>query len=242
MFSPGIPPSVLRARRAELDEGRAFELLKATHLREEVKRDPTLRREIELEAWQKLQVRRHYAFEDMEDSALRRCSFLNLRSHKLFWAWRKQAKMELQQLRETEQSSKERMAQIMDAFLLARENEARDPYTFDDSTDTSVLPITTPAAFALKYTPEHRPWFQSGARESILPSACPPGKRFSLCEILQIPCKPEHYRWLNKSVGPGLIKDSGSGDRTPQKRLGLWPHLAKLMWRDKVGASHVVGD
>ena len=126
MFSAGTPPSALLARRAKLEEERASELLKAKHLREEVKRDPTLQREIELGAWQKLEVQRRYAFAEMEDSESQRIT--SLRSHKLFWAWRKRARMELRQLSETEQSSPERMAQIMDTFLLARENAARDPY------------------------------------------------------------------------------------------------------------------
>ena len=52
MFSAGTPPSALRARIAKLEEERASEVLKAKHLREEVKRDPTLRREIEQETWQ----------------------------------------------------------------------------------------------------------------------------------------------------------------------------------------------
>ena len=229
------------ARAAEMEEERASELLKVKNLREEVKRNPTLHRQIELEAWRKLEVQRDYAFQQMEDIELHRLGWA-FSAHKMFWAWRKQAQKEWQQLRETEQSSKERLEQIMDNFLLAKEKEARNPYMVEYTDYQKVLPITTPAAFALEHyhTPELHLWFKSRAAKIVSPSTWPPGKRFSLCDILQTPCKLEHHPWMKESVGLELLKGSGCGDRTIQKRLGLWQHLAKLMWRDNVGPSHVV--
>ena len=208
-LSVGTPPSVLLARIAELEERQASELLKAQKFREEVKRNPALRKEVELEARQQLETQRDDAFSRMEDFELHRLS--GLREHKRFAAWRKQAKMELRQLRETERLNRENTTQNIDAILSASAKLAQDianTGAVDESTPsgwpaymTDILPITTPAAFALKYQDTPESWFELAAGQMISPPTCPPGKRFSLGEILQIPCKPEHYRWLKVGVG-----------------------------------------
>ena len=232
VISTGTPASVLRARAAKVEEERESEVLKAKQLREEVKTNPVLRKELETEARQKLEAQRDYAFSQMEGRELERVHGMGsipgqIAASKLFCAWRKQALLELQQLRETERSSTEHLAQLTDAFLLAKENMARHLYHTDEdygSTTSSylgetmdVLPITTFQAFALKHQhpPEHPSWIRSGARKIAWSSTWPPGKRFSLRQTPQIAWRLEHYHWLKEGAGLRLVNDSSCEDPLP---------------------------
>lgn len=252
LFLCGLPATVLqtRAATARATEERDSEVLKAKQLREEVQRNPTLRKEVETEAQQKLEAQREYAFSQMQQLGLLRINLLDsiprqLTASKVFCAWREQAQLELQQLREREQSSTEHLAQLTDAFLLAKENMAQNLYRIDEdygSTTASylgetmdVLPITTPEAFALKHqqAPEYPSWIRSRAGRMDWSSTWPPGKRFSLRQAPQIPWRLEHYRWLKEGAGLRLFNDSSCDDRTPQSGIRPGAHLANLMWRDR---------
>ena len=232
VISSGTPASVLRVRAAKVEEERESEVLKVKQLREEVKRNPALRKEVETEAQQKLEAQREYAFSQMKDCEFHRINGLGsfprqIAASKVFCAWRKQALLELQQLRETERSSTEHLAQLTDAFLLAKENMARHLYHTDEdygSTTSNylgetmdVLPITTPEAFALKHQhpPEHPSWIRSGVGAMAWSSTWPPGKRFSLRQTPQISCRPEQYRWLKEGAGLQLVNDSSCDDPLP---------------------------
>lgn len=166
------PPLWIHAYRLwyqgeEIDkERRAQKLQKAEQLRKELESNPALCEEMELEAWRKVEARRDYAFHQMEDMELHRIFglgsiFRELPAHKVFWAWRKQALSELQQLREAERSSREKLAQDPDALLAAKkdmirhftstdEREEDDPASWSTYSEyhTRILPITVPAEFA----------------------------------------------------------------------------------------------
>ena len=58
----GTPASVLRARAAQVEVDSPSEVLKVKQLREEVRRTPALRKEVETEARQRLELQRDYAF------------------------------------------------------------------------------------------------------------------------------------------------------------------------------------
>ena len=145
----------------------------------------------------------------------------------------------------TERSSTEHLAQLTDAFLLAKENMARWGYLADrdyGSTTSSflgdimdVLPITTLDAFAQKYQPppEQPSWIRSRIEKMAWSSTSPPGKRFSLRQMRQILWRPEHYRWFKEGAGLRLFSDASGDDRTPQKGPRIWAQLAGLMWADK---------
>ena len=251
------PPSVLLANSARTREKRDSEILKVKQLREEIKTNPTLRKEVETEARQKFEAQRDYAFSQMRDSELRRIHCWGsisrqIAASKVFCAWWKQAQLELEQLRETERSSTEHLARITDALLLAKEDMAWDRYPMDrdhGSTTSSylvyfmdVVPITSLDAFAQKHQhpPEHPSWIKSRAEKMDWSSTSPPGKRFSLRQMAQILWRPEHYRWLKEGAGLRLFKDSSCDDRTPQNGLRPWAHLADLIWADRGAKGHVV--
>ena len=239
ILSP-VPMTVRRTRAwaaewsKEWNKERDAEILKVKQLWEQVKTNPTLRKEVETDARQKLEAQRDYAFSEMEDHELRRihdrASISNqIAASKIFCAWRKQALLELQQLRETEEerSSAEHLARLTDAFLLAKENMARDWYLVDEdygSTTSSylgetmdVLPITTLDAFAQKHKrpPEHPFWIRSRAGKMVWSSTWPPGKRFCPRQTSQITWRPEYHRWLKEGAGLRLCSDSSCDDRTP---------------------------
>ena len=204
------------ARRACIaqEEQRRLEVLKAEQLGKNLERNPALRHEMQLEAQRKLEVQRDFAFQQMQDGELLRVFGLRSRSptqeiagHKQFWAWRKQAKSELEQLRETERVSRERSAQDIDASIHPRRSSPIQPTNTGESHVTTslsyqdhitnILPITTPAAFALKQQSKQD---QSGTEEKGSSCGRPPGRRISVCEIPQVQCKPEHYGWLQKGL------------------------------------------
>ena len=229
----GLPASVKHAHRAEVEDERASEILKAKQLREEVKKNPALRKEVEKEARQKLEAQREYAFSQMQYRELLGINFpgsisRQISASKLFCAWRKQALLDLQQLRERERSSTEHLAQLTDAFLLAKENMARHRYRTDEDYGSiassylaetmDVLPITTLDAFARKHQqpPEHPSWIKSRAGKMMAWSSTrPPGKPFSLRQTPRIPCRPEHYRWLKEGAGLRLVNDSRCDEPLP---------------------------
>ena len=225
-FGGASSPSVRLDVLAREEERRATELLKAEQFRKELGKKPALRQQVQEEAQRKLEARRDSAFKHMEDMELHRV-FSGGSTHKRFWAWRKQAVLELQQLRETERLG---MAQGTDTLIPPMENvtwdhtdtgESRLCITFKDPTDiTNILPITTPAQFALQqqHTPDHSPCSRSGSL------GLPPGKRISFCDMPQIRCDPEHYCWLRQSVSLRLVKGSSRG------KSRLWTQLASLMW------------
>ena len=239
MILAPFPMTVRRTRawaaewHKEWNKERDAEIQKVKELREQVKTNPTLRKEVETDARQKLEAQRDYAFSEMEDHELRRIHYRasisdQVAASKLFCAWRKQALLELQQLRETEErSSAEHLAQLTDAFLLAKENMARHWYLVDEdygSTTSSylgetmdVLPITTLDAFAQKHKRprEHPSWIRSRAGKMAWSSTSPPGKRFCPRQTPQTTWRPEHYRWLKEGAGLRLFSDSSRDDRTP---------------------------
>ena len=244
-------PSVRLAILAQEEERRATELLKAKQFREELGKKPALRQQVRMEAQRKLEARRDSAFKHMEHMELQRIFCVGsiprqITAHKRFWAWRKQAVLELQQLRETERLG---MAQGTDTFIPPMENvtwdhtdagESRVSITFKDPTDiTNILPITTPAEFALKqqHTSDHSPGFRSGTEEMPSSPGLPPGRRILFSDMSQIRCDPEHYRWLRQSVSLRLVKGSSRG------KSRLWTQLASLMWSiDGVAASQAAGN
>lgn len=118
------------------------------------------------------------------------CVFREIEAHKRYWAWRKQAVLELQQLRETQRLSGEHLACAAEEKVIwdpAGTGESNISITLKHPTDTSdILPITTPAAFALKqqHASDPRTCFRSGTEEKASPfGRQPPGKRFSFCEM-----------------------------------------------------------
>ena len=194
-----------------LEEQRISEILKAEQLARDCETDPTFRHEMQLEGQRQLEHQRDVAFENMQYHYL--MSVWSFAGHKQYWAWYKQAKLELQQLRETERLDRERRAQETDIFPLLRSNslsqasqqsinsyESRiQPYPPDRTAE--ILPITTPAAFRLKHPPpQPRPWFQSNTEKKASTKVEPPGKRFSAREMPQFRCKPEHYNWIQKGL------------------------------------------
>ena len=250
----GINPSVRPAIIAREEERRATELLKAEQFRKDLGKKPALRQKVQMEAQRKLESRRDSAFQQMEDTELHRIYSAGsitrqIAAHKRFWAWRKQAVLELQQLRENERLGRENLAQGTDTFIPAVEKvtwdhtdtgESRVSITFSDPTDiTNILPITTPAEFALKqqHTPDPSPLSRSGTEGMASSLGFPPGKRISLCEMPQTRCNPEHYRWLRQSVSVRLVKGSS------RKKPRLWTQLARLMWSiDGVAADQAAGN
>ena len=215
--------------KIDMERKQKVELLKAEQTKRECERDPALRRKWELEAQQRREAQQDYAFGQMEDQELSRIYLTRggMAAHKLFWAWRKQALSELQQLRETERSNQEHLAQITDTLLFAKANVALNPDNEGDSyiSTTSgypahindVLPVTTLAAFALKHQHSPERLYRSGAGGGKASSTrWRPGKRFSIPQIL---CKPEYYRWLEIGAGLGLVRDSGYDDRIQRGEL-----------------------
>lgn len=212
--------------------------------------NPTLRQKVQLEAQQKFEAQQDVAFQQMQDWELFRIyrigsMYREIKAHKLFWAWRKQAVLEVQQLQETQRTSRKHL----DAFLPAIEKVDWDDgdigerdvdITWNLPTDANkILPITTPAAFALK---QECMSFRSGTEESADSLGRPPGKRFSFCEMPRIQCKAENYRWLQESVGLGLVKGLSYDDQRTQNRFGLWTLLARFMWKGEVADSRIVKD
>lgn len=222
--------SLRRARIAAGEEGRAEGLQDAEQLIEEMKRNPALCRKMQVKAQQELEVQRDLAFQRMED--IERHRIYSLRSisqqiagHKLFWAWREQALLEFRHLRQTERLDGD-----------GDGDESCISTTSNNPADTAnILPITTPAAFALRHhTPELLPWFRSGAGGTASSFGCPLGKRISFREMSQNRCNPKHYSWLKESVEFRLTKDPSCDDRTTQRS---WPQLASLFWTDGLAAS-----
>ena len=251
------PGSVLVENSVRMQEQRDSEVLKAKQLREDIKTNPTLRKEVEMEARQKFEAQRNYVFSQMTGRELRRIHgrgaiSQQIAASKVFCAWRKQALLEVEQLRETERSSTEHLARITDAFLLAKEDMAWDWYLVDRDYGSAtssylgyfidVLPIACLDAFVQKHQhpPEYPSWIQSRAEKMAWSCTSPPGKRFSLRQMAQTLCRPEHYRWLKEGAGLRLFNDSSCDDRTPQNGLGPWAHLADLMWADRCAKDHVV--
>ena len=231
------PPAVRLARIAEeerrlAEEDRrvAEELRNAEQLKEELKTNPALRRKMQPKLHQELEIERDLAFQRMEDDELKSINGLpsliqQITGHKLFWKWREQALLELRHLRQTERL------------------DADDGWIFtmlDNSADTAtILPITTPAAFALQqqqHAPKRLPWFRFGAGGMASSSVAwqPPGKRFSFRAMSQIGCKPEHYRWLKEGVETRFTKDQSCRDETTRR---FWPYLARLFWTDGSGCE-----
>ena len=253
----GPPVSARPSFIAHQQEVRASELLKREQFIKKVEETPALRQGMQLEAQRKFEAQQDLAFQRMQDAELLRIyhipyMFRQIKAHKRFWAWRKQAALELQQLRETQRLSTEHLERTTDSFISAIEKVTWDPVDTGESsnsitlkytTDTAnVLPITTPAAFALKYehTSDSRSWFRSRTEDTASPFGRPPGKRFSFCEMPQIQCKPGHYRWLQESVKLRLVKGLSYGDQTPRSNFGLWTQLENLMWKSEVATSHTV--
>ena len=253
----GNPVSTRPAFIAAREEVRASELLRREQFIHKVEENPALRQVIMLEAERKFEAQQVVAFQKMEDTELQRIyrmpnMFQQIEAHKRFWAWRKQAVLELQQLREAQRLSGEHRERITDTFISAIEKVTWEPVDTGDSYNTitlkytpdtyNILPITTPAAFALKYQDmsDSRPWFRSRNEEMVSPLSRPPGRRFSLCEMPQIQCDPKHYRWLQESVKLTLVKDSSYSDQTPRKGFGLWTQLARLMWKGEIAINDIV--
>ena len=225
LFMATTPGSQLIANWAQMQEERDSEVLKVKQLREEIKTNPTLRKEVETEARQKFEAQRDYAFSSMTSLELAKIHFRGgisqqIAASKVFCAWRKQALLELEQLRERERSSTEHLGRITDAFLLAKEDMAWDWYRMDTDYGSAtssylayfmnVLPITRLDAFAQKHQhpPEHPSWIKSRAGKMAWSSTSPPGKRFSLRQMAQTLWRPEHYRWLKEGAGLRLFSDS----------------------------------
>lgn len=165
IFFAGNSPSVLQFRRIALEEQRQSEVLKAEQLAKECETNPILRHAMQLEAQRKVEAQRDFAFQQMQDLELHRIYYLpsptqEIPAHKQFWAWRKQAKSELVQLRETECLSREQLAQDTDTFTHQRGNSCSQANNTSESLispspscpndNSNILAITTPAAFALK--------------------------------------------------------------------------------------------
>lgn len=218
---------------------------------EEVEKNPALRLQMHLDAQRKFEAQQDDVFQWMQDRELLGIFHsgtmeVEIQAHKRFWAWRKQAVSEMQQLRETQKLNSDTFTRRIEkltwepADIEEDTGERRISVTLKCPMDfANVLPITTPVAFRARqhYTSDRRPWFRSGT-EGKASTGRPPGKRFSFCEMPQIQCKPEHYRWLRESVGLRLVKGLSYDDQAPQSRLGLWTQLTKLMWKGEVATSH----
>ena len=242
--------------RAAHEEQRASELLRRDQFIRKVEENPALRQAMQPEAQRKLEKQQDVAFEQMQGTELNRiysigCRFQEWEARKCFYAWRRQARLELQQLRETQRLSAEHLGRTTDNFISALEGvtwypldtgESHNTITLEYATNTVDLPITTPAAFALTYQSDSRPWFRSRNEETVSPLGRPPGRRFSLCEMPQIHCDPQHYRRLQESVEIRLVKGSSDADQTPRKGFGLWTQLARLMWKGEVATNDTVKD
>ena len=195
-------------RKVALEEQRIAEILEAEQLARDCETDPVFRHEMQLEGQRQLEQQRDAAFENMQYQFLLRAR--SFADHKQYWAWYKQAKMELQQLRETERLEREHGAQETDIFPLVRNNplspqsrkayESRiQPYPPDRTAE--ILPIVTPEAFRLQHPlPQPRPWFEFNAEKKVSIKVEPPGKRFSAREMPRFRCKPEHYTWIRKGL------------------------------------------
>lgn len=155
----------------------------------------------------------------MQDLELQRIYHLpsptqEIAGHKQFWAWRKLAKSELEQLRETERLSREQLAQDTDTFTPPRESSSSQPTNTGESRaspslncpndSTNILRITNPAAFALMQQSTPDPLATEKKPSSF---GHPPGKRYSVCQMPKVQCKSEHYSWLQKSLGLRMVKD-----------------------------------
>ena len=225
--------SVRLARIAEEERRLAEELRDAEQLKEELRTNPALRRKMQPIALQELESQRDFAFQQIQDGLRRSICHQGslsqqIASHKLFWKWREQALRELRHLRQTERLDED------DRWIFTMLENRADTAT--------ILPITTLDAFALQqqqHAPEPLPWFHFGAGGTASPVGWPPGKRFSLREMSQNGCKPEHYRWLKESVEIRLFKDQSCRDRTTQRS---WPRLASLFWVDGSAASRTGKD
>ena len=190
-----------------LEEQRILEILKAEQLARECETDPTFRHEMQLEGQRRLERQRDAAFENMQYQYLVR--LWTFADHKQYWAWYKQAKMELQQLRETKRLEREHRPQETDIFPLLRNNplspQSRKAYEsrlqpYPPYRTAGILPITTPEAFQLQHPPpQPRPWFKFNT-EKVLTKVEPPGKRFSARKMTRCRCNPEHYTWIQKGV------------------------------------------
>lgn len=229
----GNPPSVRPSYIAHQEEVRASKSLLRERLVKEMEKNPALRQEIQLEARRKFEAQQDVAFQQMQDSELLRIygmgsMWQEIEAHKRFWAWRKQAVLELQQLRETQRLSGGELLTPSETFVpgiekvtweLVDTGTSNFSITLKCSTNiANILPITTPAALALKQrdSSDRRPWFRFGT-ETVSPIHRLPRKRFSLREIPKIQCRPEHYRWLQESVRLRLVKGLSYDDQTPRK-------------------------
>ena len=189
------------------EEQRISEILKAEQLARDCETDPTFRHEMQLEGQRQLEHQRDAAFENVQYQYLVR--LWSFADHKQYWAWYRKAKMELQQLRETERLKREHGAQETDIFPLLRNTslspqsrkayESRiQPYPPDRTAE--ILPITTPEAFQLQHPPPRpRPWLGFNT-EKVLTEVEPPGKRLSTREMPRFRCDPEHYTWIGKGL------------------------------------------
>ena len=186
---------------------RAENILEAEQLARDCETDPTFRHEMQLEGQRQLERQRDAAFENMQYQFLVR--IWSFAGHKQYWAWYKQAKMELQQLRETERLKRGHSAQETDIFPLVRNNplspQSRKAYEnciqpYPPDRTAEILPITTPEAFQVQHpSPQPRPWFRSNT-EKVSTRVEPPGKRFSAREMSRFRCNPEHYTWIRKGL------------------------------------------
>lgn len=77
MILAPFPGTVIRTRAfaAEWYKARDVEVQKVKQLREQVKTNPALRKEVETDAWQKLEAERDCAFSEMEYYELRRIHY-----------------------------------------------------------------------------------------------------------------------------------------------------------------------
>ena len=202
--------SAKKWRLEALEEQRQSEILNAEQLAKKCETNPSLRQELQLETQQKVEARRDFGLQEMLFHELQ--SSLSGHKKKRSWTWYKEAKLELQRLRETERANGEHLGQKIDISALLRRNVHSQPISTDascasPSSDSwgyiaDILPITTPAAFALRYPQsEPRLWFQS--KNASIPVQ-PPGRRFSVCEMPQIPREPKPYNWLQKVLGLNL--------------------------------------
>ena len=191
-----------------LEEQRISEILEAEQLARDCETDPTFRHEMQLEGQRQLERQRDAAFENMQYQFLVRLR--GFADHKQYWAWYKQAKMELQQLRETERLEREHGAQETDIFPLLRNTtlspQSRKAYgnriqPYPPDRTAEILPITTPEAFRLQHPPpQPRPWFRFDTEKKVSTKVEPPGKRFSAREMPRFRCNVEHYTWIQKRL------------------------------------------
>ncbi len=229
-----MPQLSARLSRIAVAERRRAEELRdaqedAERLKGELKTNPALRHK----AHQELEIERDLAFQRMKDDEVSRLYGLpslsqHIAGHKLFLKWREQALLELRHLRQTEHLDGD------DSWISTM---------LDNPADTAtVLPIITPAAFALQqqqHAPERLPWFRFEAGGTASSVGWCPGKRYSFREMSQKGCKPEDYRWLNESMEFRLVKGQSCRDRTTQRS---WPQLASLFWADGSAASRTGQD